>query len=108
MQSETINGQAVEVCIIAENGTELAESLTPAERGLLERMDAALKADAEFQMAHSDAMLVRIESNRGMADVDEGRFYLRYRHKGGMAEFWGNVGSEAGVDFEKGMVWVNG
>lgn len=108
MRSETINGQAAEICVIAADGTELDEGLTPKERDLLERLDAALQADAGFQAAHQGAALVRVDSNRGLADGDEGRFYLRYKHKAGMAEFWGNVGGKARVNLKRGVVCVAG
>jgi len=108
MQQETINGQVGEVCVIAEDGTELAEGFTAKERELLERIDATLKADVGFQTGHPEARLVRIDSNRGMADTDEGRFYLRYEYKGGTAEFWGNAGDTARVDMKKGIVCVAG
>jgi hypothetical protein len=108
MQSETINGQAVEICVIAEDGSELAEGLTAHERELLERIDATLRADAGFKAAHAEAKLVRVDSNRGLADTDEGRFYLRYQHQGGMAEFWGNLADVLTVDIKGGIVGVAG
>lgn len=108
MQQDKINGQTVEVCVIAEDGSELAEALTATERGLLDRMDAALRADPAFRAEYQDAALVRVDSNRGLGDGDFGRFYLRYRHQGGMAEFWGNVGDAVSVDVENGAVCVEG
>ena len=53
---------------------------------------------------------MRADSNRGLADRDAGRFYLRYRHKGkgGSAEFWGNLADVAKVDMKKGVVGVEG
>jgi len=92
MRHETINGQEAEICVIAADGTEVAEALRPDERGLLERIDAALKADAGFCAACPGARLVRVDSNQGLGDREEGRFYLRYQHQGGgITELWGNA-----------------
>jgi hypothetical protein len=44
-----------------------------------------------------------------MRRVDEhrhGRYYLRYRHAAGAAEFWGHVAKALTVDFKKGIVGV--
>lgn len=110
MRQDNINGQDIEVCIIATDGSELAEDLQPGEREWLAKIDAALRADAGFAKACPKATLERIDSNRGLADRGEGRFYLRYSHqgKGGMAEFWGNTADVASVDIQKGIVSVAG
>jgi hypothetical protein len=106
MQKTKINRQDIDAAIIAADGTETAEGLQPDERDLLAKIDAALQADAGFAKACPDARLVRIDSNRGMTDRDAGRFYLRYQHKGGIAEFWGNVADTASVDMGQGLVCV--
>ena len=106
MQKTTINGQAVEVCVIAADGNEAADGLQQGERELLAKIDAALRADAGFAKACPDARLVRVDSNRGFADRDAGRFYLRYQHKAGMAEFWGNAADVLTVDIKGGTVGV--
>jgi hypothetical protein len=49
---------------------------------------------------------VRVDSNRGLSDRDEGRFYLRYQHTGGMAEFCGNAADATRVNVETGLVGV--
>jgi hypothetical protein len=102
----TINGQAVEAIIIAADGTEVMEALQPAERDLLAKIDAVLQANPRFRRAYPGARLTRIDSNRGLDKRDEGRFYLRYQHKKGMAEFWGNASDVEGVDIGKGIVGV--
>jgi hypothetical protein len=106
MQQDNINGQAVEVCVIAAGGTEAAEELQQGERELLEKIDAALRADAGFAKAFPEARLVRVDSNRGQADRDAGRFYLRYQHKAGIAEFWGNLADVLTVDLKGGTIGV--
>lgn len=72
MRHETINGQEAEICVIAADGTEVAEELRPEERGLLERIDTTLRADAGFCAACPGARLVRVDSNRGLGDGEEG------------------------------------
>ncbi|BBL73236.1 hypothetical protein [Methylomagnum ishizawai] len=104
MRHETIDGQEVEICVISADGTEVEEALRPDERGLLGRIDAALKAHAGFCAAYPGARLVRVDSNRGLGDRDEGRSYLRYQHQGGITELWGNAADGVGVDLERGIV----
>lgn len=108
MQNDNINGQTTEVVIIAPDGTEIMEELTPVERCLLEKIDLTLRVNSDFDNTYLKAQLVRIDSNRGLNDRDEGRFYLRYKHIGGMAEFWGNVSDESQVDMERGIICVKG
>lgn len=105
MHTDHINGQEAEVCVIAADGTELGEALRPDERALLDRIDAALKADAGFRAACPGARLVRVDSNRGLGDREEGRFYLRYQYQGGgITELWGNAADGVGVDLKLGVV----
>jgi hypothetical protein len=101
-----INSQDIEAIVIASDGTEVAEELQPGELVLLAKIDVALKADARFAKACPAARLVRVDSNRGLSDRDEGRFYLRYQHTGGMAEFWGNAADATRVNVETGLVGV--
>lgn len=108
MHKDSINGQAIDVAIIAADGTEVADTLKADEKELLAKIDKTLKADPRFQTACPDARLARIDSNRGLADRDEGRFYLRYQHQRGTVEFWGNVADAQKVDMEQGMVAVAG
>lgn len=106
MQHDNINGQDIDSVIIAPDGTQATEGLTPVERDLLERIDGLLRMDSGFAEQYPEARLIRIDSNRGLSDRDEGRFYLRYKHIGGMAEFWGNVANVSRVDIENGIVGV--
>lgn len=106
MLKDTINGQEIEVAVIAADGTDTGDALRQDERSLLSKIDAAIQADAGFANEYPDARLVRADSNRGVGDRDGGRFYLRYRHKGGMAELWGNVADEPKVDIGSGVVCV--
>jgi len=110
MQKETINGQVIEAIIIAADGTEAADTLQSSERDLLAKFDTALRVDAGFAKAYPEARLIRIDSNRGLADRDEGRFYLRYQHKGKgvTAEFWGNVADSAQINMEQGLIGIPG
>lgn len=78
MRHETIDGQEVEICVISADGTEVGEALRPDERGLLGKIDSALRADAGFCAAYPGARLVRVDSNHE----------LRYQHQGGITEPW--------------------
>lgn len=108
MRHETINGQDIEFVIIAADGIEVVEDLQQGERELLAKIDAALHAEARFAKSCPEARLVRIDSNRGLGDRDECRFYLRYQHsgKGSFAEYWGHVGDVAHLDMRRGIISV--
>ena len=106
MSQQTINSQAVEVVIIAADGTTLEETLTPRETWTVQAVDAFLKGNAEFQAAYPGARLERVESNRGIQENRQGRYYLRYRHAGGVTEFWGYLSTKPKFDFKKGVVGV--
>lgn len=106
MQKTMINGQDIEAVTIEADGTEAESGLQAREKALLEKIDTALRADADFATVCPEAQLVRVDSNRGLAETDAGRFYLRYQHKGGMAEFWGNVADKLTVDLKGGIVSV--
>ena len=109
MQVESINGQAVDIVIISADGTEAVEKLQQGELELIAKIDTALRTEARFAKACPEARLVRIDSNRGLADREAGRFYLRYQHKGkgsGMAEFWGHVADAAHLDMRHGIICV--
>jgi len=108
MQTDNINGQAVDVVIIGADGIEVVEALQQGECELLSRIDTALQAEARFSKSCPEARLVRIDSNRGFGDREECRFYLRYQHsgKGGFAEYWGHVGDVAHLDMRRGIISV--
>ena len=106
MSQQTINDHDVEVIIIAADGTTLNEGLTPREQWTVQAVDAFLKGNAEFQAAYPGAQLVRVESNRGVQENRQGRYYLRYHHDGGVTEFWGYVSTKPKFDFKKGVVGV--
>lgn len=106
MTQHTLNGQSVEVAIIAADGASLNETLTPREAWTVEAVDAFLKHHAEFQAAYPGATLVRVDSNRGVADNRQGRYYLRYQYHTGATEFWGYVSATPKFDFRKGTVGI--
>ena len=69
-------------------------------------MESLLRANDEFQAAYPDARLVWVESNRGVPENRQGRYYLRYHHDHGATEFWGYLSSKPRFDFKKGVVGV--
>ena len=106
MSQQTLNGQAVEVVIIAADGTTLDEPLTPREAWTVQAVDTFLKGNAEFQVAYPGAKLERVETNRGVQENRQGRYYLRYHHDGGATEFWGYLSTKPKFDFRKGIVGI--
>jgi hypothetical protein len=107
MSKLVINGEEVEVIVFAADGTEDASTtLTHRELATAEAVDAALRANSEFKASYPDARLTRIESMRGVDEHREGRYYFRYRHASGVAEFWGHLAHEPKFDFKKGIVGV--
>ena len=104
MSQQTLNDQTVEVAIIATDGTTLNETLTPREQWTVQAVDAFLKSNAEFQAAYPGAQLTRVESNRGVAENRQGRYYLRYQYDHGATEFWGYLSAKPKFDFRKGIV----
>ena len=106
MSMQPINGQDVEVNVIAADGATLAEPLTPREQWTVQAVDAFLRANAEFQAAYLGARLERVESNWGVQENRQGRYYLRYHHDGGTTEFWGYVSTKPTFNFKKGVVGV--
>jgi hypothetical protein len=106
MMPQTLNGQPVEVAIIAADGAMLDELLTPREAWTAQAVDAYLNRNAEFQAAYPGAKLVRVESNRGIAENRHGRYYLRYQYDHGATEFWGYLSRQPAFDFKKGVVGV--
>jgi hypothetical protein len=106
MTPPTINSQTVEVATIAADGATLDEPLTPRDAWTVEAVDAFLRQNAEFQAAYPGATLVRVESNRGVADNRQGRYYLRYRYDTGATEFWGYLSRQPTFDFKRGVVGV--
>lgn len=106
MSQQTINSQTVEVAIIATDGTTLDDILTPRETWTVQAVDAFLKGNTEFQAAYPGAQLERVESNRGVQENRQGRYYLRYRYATGVTEFWGYVSTKPTFNFKKGVVGV--
>jgi hypothetical protein len=106
MSMQPINSEDVEVNVIAADGATLAEPLTPCEQWTVQAVDAFLKANAEFQAAYPGARLERVESNRGVDEHRQGRYYLRYHHNGGVTEFWGYVSTKPTFNFKKGAVGI--
>jgi hypothetical protein len=91
--------------IIGADGTPGGDP-TPEDRQLLERAQALLQADADFQKL-SGATLSRVEVNRGMHPTDSGHLYLRYDVTGGTPqEFWPHWGKADRVAWKSGQISV--
>ncbi len=107
MAHQAINGHDVEVVVIAADGrTDPQALLNEHEADTIAAVDTALQANEQFQTTYPHAQLVRVESNRGVNEHRQGRYYLRYQYTGGTAEFWGHVAKTASVDIKKGVVGV--
>lgn len=107
MTTQTLNNATIEIVVIAADGkTDPAAALDAREAATVAAVDAALRADADFQAAYPGAVLERIDSMRGVDEKRNGRYYLRYRYAGGVTEFWGHVGKQPKIDFKKGIVGV--
>lgn len=107
MTTQAINGVEVEIVVITADGkTDPVAALDSREAATVQAVDLALRADAGFQAAYPGAVLERIDSMRGVDEQRNGRYYLRYRHAGGVTEFWGHVGKQPKLDFKKGIVGV--
>src|SRR5437016_6199548 len=107
MVREAINGQDVEIIVYGEDSRIAESPLTERELSTLETVDAVLQGKAEFKAAYPGARLERVESMRGEDEHRHGRYYLRYRHASGVAEFWGHLAhEEPKFDFKKGIVGV--
>ena len=107
MARQSINGQEVEVVIIAADGkTDFQAMLTEREVATVGAVDTLLRADTQFTTAYPAAQLVHVESNRGVNEHRQGRYYVRYQYDKGTAEFWGHVAKTPSLDFKKGVVGV--
>src|SRR5512147_1464722 len=106
MSQQTLNNQTVEVAIIAADGATRNEPLTPREAWTVAAVDAFLKGNAEFQAAYPGARLAQVESNRGVQENRQGRYYLRYQYDHGTTEFWGHLSIKPKFDFRKGIVGI--
>ena len=106
MSQQTLNDQAVEVAILTADGTTLNDTLTPREAWTVQAVDAFLKSNTEFQAAYPGARLERVDSNRGVAENRQGRYYLRYHYEHGATEFWGYLSTQPKFNFKKGVVGV--
>lgn len=104
MPTQNINGIRVEVSIIAANGTDDGSALTPRELWLAQAADTTLRADPQFTSAYPGATLSKVESNRGLADSDKGRLYLRYQVGPSATEFWAYVAQKPSFNFKRGLV----
>lgn len=105
MTTASINGQRVEVDIIEPDGRS-GNALEPSELDFITAIDAELRDHPGFAKCYPSARLTRVESNRILQDTDEGRFYFRYRHDRGDAEFWGHHAKTHNIDLERGIVTV--
>ncbi len=107
MAHQAINGQDVEVVVMAADGrTDPQALLNEREAATVAAVDTTLQANAQFTTTYPSAQLVRVDSNRGVNEHRQGRYSLRYQHPGGTTEFWGHVAKTASVDFKKGVVGV--
>jgi len=101
----SVNGQPVDVAIIgAEPGAEAR--LLPNELALIAALERALRGDPAFGAACPGARLVRVDTNRLLAEDEDGRIYLRYAHVGGVSEWWGRAGERLAIDHGRGLVAV--
>lgn len=105
MQKTQINGQAISLEILP--ATTPRQGLEPQEQLLLERLDASLRANAEFQRRYPEARLERVDSMRSLEDNEAGRFYLRYQSGEDSAEFWGCLGEQDSCNLETGVITVS-
>lgn len=76
------------------------------ELEVVETADTTLRINEEFRASYRDARLDRVESMRGVDEHRHGRYYLRYRHAGGITEFWAHIGHGPKIDFTKGSVAI--
>ena len=107
MTIQAINGAVIEIVVIGIDGkTDPNATLDACETATVVAVDAALRASTRFQTAYPQAALVRVESMREVADTDRGRYYLRYHHAGGSAEFWGHAAPYEQIDLKKGAVGI--
>ena len=107
MAMQSINDQPVDVVVIGVDGRSDPNTVLEAnEIEIVEAADAALCANEEFQVSYRDARLDRVESMRSVDEHRHGRYYLRYRHAGGVTEFWAHIGHSIKIDFTKGSVSI--
>jgi hypothetical protein len=107
MVRQSINGHKVEVVILTVDGrTDPQAVLTEREVKTIEAVDTLLQAEAHFTASYPAARLVRVVSTRGVKEQRQERYRLRYRHAGGMAEFWGHVAKTPTFDFKQGVIGV--
>lgn len=105
MIAATVNGQAVDVEIIEADGSS-GTALEQGELDLISAIDARLREHPSFARAYPGAQLTRVDSNRMLQDTEEGRFYLRYHHASGDAEFWGHRAETPVLDLERGIIAI--
>jgi hypothetical protein len=98
----TINGQSVEIAVVAPDGSDGGQP-SDNEIQAISTIDVALKADEQFTTTYPNKKLERVESMRGIADSEEGRYYLRYQDG---VEFWGHIGKAQHINFKKGIISV--
>src|SRR5713101_8654993 len=107
MSTQQINKQNIEVVVIGPDGkADATATLTEREVATVEAVDATLHANEQFRTAYPGAKLVRVDSNRGVDEKRNGRYYLRYKHQTGGTEFWGHIAKVPAFDFKKGVVGV--
>ena len=101
-----INNSTVEVRVYDAEGREVSTKLTPLELQTVSQLDWILRSNTAFQAAYPQARLKYLESMRGLADSEAGRYYLRYRSPKLVVEFWGCVREQPLVDLDEGLVAV--
>ena len=103
---ETQRIEEPEVSVIGGDGRALETGLTPRERWTVEAAARQLEDSPEFKADCGDAKLVKIESVRGLAEHESGRYYLRYAGTSGVSEFWASLHHHAHLDLQKGLIGV--
>jgi hypothetical protein len=103
-----MNLENVKTIVIASDGKLHEASLEAREQSMLEAVDAAIRANPNFETELPDAILEHVESMRGIKETDDGRLYLRYRTSKNPVplEFWGCLAKNPRVDWASGFVHV--
>jgi hypothetical protein len=98
----------VKTIVIANDGKLNEAELDTREQTMLEAVDAAIRANPNFEAELPDAILEHVETMRGIKETDDGRLYLRYRTSKNPVplEFWGCLAKTPRVDWVSGFVHV--
>jgi hypothetical protein len=103
-----MNLENVKTIVIDSDGKLHEATLEAREQAILEAVDAAIRANPNFETQLPDAILEHVESMRCIKETDDGRLYLRYRTSKNPVplEFWGCLANNPRVDWASGFVHV--